>query len=148
MFSQRSLVLDSEREVQKISEVMRETLGRLRRRGVVVGLSGGIDSSVSCALSVRALGKERVFGIFMPERDTSDEALRYGTKLAEKLDIETRIEALGPALDAIGCYERQVEAIHSIEPRFGPGWKFARRRDAHAQALGAGLPADRRRHQL
>jgi NAD+ synthase len=124
MFSKDSLKLDPEAEVEKISRAIRELLQRTRRRGLVVGLSGGIDSSVSCALSVRALGKERVFGLFMPEQDTSDDALVLGRKLAETYGIEARVETLGPALAAIGCYERQAEAIRSVEPEFGPGWKF------------------------
>jgi NAD+ synthase len=124
MFSSDSLKLDAAREVEKISRCIVETLGPLRRRGLVLGLSGGIDSSVSCALAVRALGKERVFGLFMPERDTSDDALILGKELAATFGIETRIETLGPALDALGCYARQIEAIRTVEPNFGEGWKF------------------------
>jgi NAD+ synthase len=124
MFSKDSLRLDAQAEVEKISQAIRELLGKTRRRGLVVGLSGGIDSSVSCALSVRALGKERVFGLFMPEQDTSDDAFMLGTKLAETYGIQTRLENIGPALKAIGCYERQVEAIRTVEPAFGEGWKF------------------------
>lgn len=124
MFSNDSLRLDPAREVEKIARCIVDTLGRLRRRGLVLGLSGGIDSSVSCALAVHALGKERVLGLFMPERDTSDDALTLGTELATKLGIETKLEKLGPTLAAVGCYERQVEAIRTVEPSFGEGWKF------------------------
>jgi NAD+ synthase len=124
VFDRDTLKLNGAEEIEKIGSALRQALGRMRRRGLVVGLSGGIDSSVSCALAVRALGKERVFGIFMPEKDTSDDALRLGTKLAETLGIETRLENIGPALAAIGCYERQREAIRTVEPRFGDGWKF------------------------
>jgi NAD+ synthase len=124
MFSKDSLRLDPASAVERITQAIREQVGRMRRRGVVLGLSGGIDSSVSCALSVRALGKERVFGIFMPEKDTSDDALVFGTKVAETFGVETRIENIGPALKALGCYERQIEAIRTVEPAFGEGWKF------------------------
>lgn len=124
MFSTNTLSLDPAHEVERISRCIVETLGRLRRRGLVLGLSGGIDSSVSCALAVRALGKERVFGLFMPERDTSDDALALGTELANSLGIKTQLETLGPTLDAVGCYARQNEAIRTVEPNFGEGWRF------------------------
>ncbi len=124
LFSPDVLELDAERAVTTIVAALREQLGRLRRRGVVVGLSGGIDSSVSCALAVRALGPERVLGLFMPERDSSPDALRLGTLLARALGIETRTEDLGPALESVGCYGRQLEAVRTVEPDFGDGWKF------------------------
>ena len=124
MFSKESLTLNAKDEVARITSWLRETMGRMRRRGLVVGLSGGIDSSVSCALAVQALGKERVFGIFMPEKDTSDDALTLGTRLAATFGVETCIENIGPALSAIGCYQRQAEAVRTVEPSFGEGWKF------------------------
>ena len=59
---------DLEREVLRIAEQLRRILSKdLKRRGIVLGLSGGIDSSVTAALAVRALGPERVFGLMMPE---------------------------------------------------------------------------------
>jgi NAD+ synthase len=124
MFSKETLALNAAAEIEKISASLRSALGRMRRRGLVVGLSGGIDSSVSCALAVRALGKERVFGVFMPEKDTSDDALLLGTKLADTFGIDTRVEDIGPALRAVGCYARQIEAIRTVEPEFAEGWKF------------------------
>ena len=100
-----------------------QVLGRLRRRGVVVGLSGGVDSSVVAALCVRALGKERVFGLYMPERDSSDDSLRLGRLLSASLGIEAELEEIGAALDGIGCYRRQVEAIQTVFPEYGDGYK-------------------------
>ena len=125
MFSKAVLQLNIPATLDKIAETLRaQVLGALRKRGVVVGLSGGIDSSVVAALAVRALGKERVFGLFMPEQDSSDDSLRLGQLLAAELGINTMIENIGPALAALGCYERQNEALRRLVPEFGPGWKF------------------------
>ena len=125
MFSKAVLQLNIPATIDKIAETLRaQVLGALRKRGVVVGLSGGIDSSVVAALAVRALGKERVFGLFMPEQDSSDDSLRLGQLLAAELGINTMIENIGPALAALGCYERQNEALRRLVPEFGPGWKF------------------------
>ena len=125
MFSKAVLQLNIPATIDKIAETLRaQVLGALRKRGVVVGLSGGIDSSVVAALAVRALGKERVFGLFMPEQDSSDDSLRLGQLLAAELGINTMIENIGPDLAALGCYERQNEALRRLVPEFGPGWKF------------------------
>jgi len=68
-------------------------------------------AQVVAALATRALGKERVLGVFMPERDSSDDALRLGKLLADHLGIQTVLENIGPGLKALGCYDRQTEAI-------------------------------------
>lgn len=123
-FSTELLAIDAEAVTAQIARAVEEqVLARLRRRGVVVGLSGGVDSSVVAALCVRALGKERVFGLFMPERDSSGDSLRLGRLLAESLGIEAHIEEIGPALDGAGCYRRQWEAIRAVFPEYGEGWK-------------------------
>src|SRR5215471_1950690 len=125
MFSKAVLQLDKAATVAKIAETIRaQVLGTLRRRGAVVGLSGGIDSSVSAALCVRALGKERVFGLFMPEKDISSDALRLGKMVAEHLGIQTMVENIGPALAALGCYERQADAIRRAVPDYNETYKW------------------------
>jgi NAD+ synthase len=99
------LKLDAAHEVERIGTILRDQVfQRLRRKGLVVGLSGGIDSSVTAALAVRALGPERVFGVMMPE-------------------IDSAVEPIATTLDAVRCYERRDAAIRSVVPEFGPGWK-------------------------
>jgi len=78
---------------------------------------------VVAALCVRALGKDRVLGLFMPERDSSGDSLRLGQMLAEQLGIEAIIEDIAPPLEHAGCYRRQEDAIRSIVPGYGPGWR-------------------------
>ena len=118
------LALDAEAEIERIAQSLRaQVLGGFRRRGAVLGLSGGIDSSVVAALCVRAFGKEKVLGLFMPERHSSDDALTLGRLLADTLGIEAIVEDIAPALEGLGCYRRQDEAIRSIVPQYGPGWK-------------------------
>ena len=125
MFSKAVLQLDVPATISKVADALRaQVMGALHKRGVVVGLSGGIDSSVVAALAVRAVGKERVLGLFMPEKDSSDDSLRLGQLVAGELGINTVTENIGPALAALGCYERQNEALKRLVPDFGPGWKF------------------------
>ena len=87
-------------------------------------MSGGIDSSLVATLCARALGPERVLGLLMPERDSSPDALRLGRILAERLGIRCIVEEVGPALDGLGCYARQLEAIRMAVPEYGAGWRF------------------------
>jgi NAD+ synthase len=118
------LRLDAPREVDRICRVLRDQVFQmLRRKGMVVGLSGGIDSSVTAALAARALGPERVFGVMMPEIDSADEALELGRLLADRLGLATAVEPIAAALGAVQCYERRDAAIRSVVPEFGPGWK-------------------------
>lgn len=125
MMSPHCLDLDCAIEADAICQTLREqVMGQLKRRGAVVGISGGIDSAVVTALSARALGADKVFGLFMPETDTSDDALAFGRQLAQTFGIDTALENIAPALTALGCYERQAEAVRTVVPEFGPGWKF------------------------
>ena len=98
-------------------------LCKLRRKGVVIGISGGVDSSVVAALCVRALGSKRVVGLLMPERECSDESRRLGYELAELLGVRTVLEDITPVLEGAGCYQRRDDAIRKLVPEFGPAHK-------------------------
>ncbi len=122
-FNAQSLVLDAEAEVERIVRQVREQVGHvLRRRGAVLGLSGGIDSSVTVALMVRAFGAEKVLGILMPERDSEDESLTLGRAVAEHFGVPYAVENIGTTLEAMGCYQRRDDAIRLLVPEYGEGW--------------------------
>ncbi len=118
------LKLDLEKTADELAGKLRDTVvGTLKRRGMVVGLSGGIDSSVTAGLAVRAFGRDRVLGLLMPETDSADETLGLSKSVADALGIETVHEDITPILRAARCYERRDEAIRKVVPGFGPGWK-------------------------
>lgn len=117
------LVLDPAAEVERITTWMREKLRTdLRKRGLVLGLSGGIDSSLSAALAVRALGAKNVFALYMPENDSDPDSLRLGRSVAATFGIESVVEDIGPSLAAMGCYERRDAFIREAVPEYGAGW--------------------------
>ena len=122
-FGPDSLTIDAAFEVDRITKSLTEYLSRTKRRGVVVALSGGIDSSVVAALCVRAVGNDRVFGLHMPERESSFDTLDYSRLLADSLGIESRLEDISSLLDAAGCYQRRDDAIRMVYPEYGPGYK-------------------------
>lgn len=120
----RVLQLDEPAEADRISRWVVNTLvHRLHRRGLVVAISGGIDSSVCAALAVRALGPGKVFGLLLPERDSSEFSSRRGLQLAQCLGIAHEVFDIAPALEALGCYRKRDEAIQRVFPAYGPGWK-------------------------
>jgi NAD+ synthase len=124
VFDKSLLRLDPGAEVARIASLLREqVLGAFRRRGAVVGISGGVDSAVCAALAVRTFGRDKVLGLFMPERDCSPDALRLGRVVADALGIEAIVEDIAPALAGLGCYRRQDEAIRTVVPEYGAGWK-------------------------
>jgi len=111
-------------EADRIGDGIRAALRDvLNRRGLVVAISGGIDSSVCAALAVRTLGARKVFGLLLPERDSSSASGTRGRTLAEHLGIEYTVHDIAPTLDAIGCYEWRDSAIRSVFPDYGIDWK-------------------------
>ena len=115
---------DPEREADRICARMRELMkSRLKRRGLVVGLSGGIDSSVTAALAVRALGRERVLGLAMPERHSASESLELGAKVAAHFGMDLLQEEISGILESVGFYRRYDAAVRQLFPDYGPGWK-------------------------
>ena len=122
-FSRDVLALDCAAETQRIAERLRAIVGSFRKKGLVVALSGGIDSSVTAALAVTALGKERVFGLHMPERDSSPSTLELSRSVSTRFGCESAVEDITPILEALGCYRRRDEAIRSVVPEYGPGWR-------------------------
>ncbi len=118
------LEFDKERTVAAIASSLREALfTKLLRKGCVVAVSGGIDSSVCAALSVRSLGKDKVFALVLPERDSSSASRSLGEALCAHLGVPYDVKDIAPTLDAIGCYRWRDDAIRSVFPEYGTGWK-------------------------
>lgn len=110
-------------EVERLVGRLREVVRQTRRKGVVVGISGGIDSSVVAALCARAFGAASVLGLTMHEDESSDETRRLARVLIEHLGIATADEPISPVLEAAGCYARRDAAIRSVVPDYSDGWK-------------------------
>lgn len=118
------LKLDAEVEVREIAARFQEIVTRtLRRRGAVVAVSGGIDSSLCLALAVKALGKQRVVALSLPERESSGRSRDLAALLTDHLEVPLITQDLTAALEGLGTYEARDQAIREVFPAYGPGWK-------------------------
>jgi NAD+ synthase len=118
------LDLDWKAEADRIALRLREALRELARRGLVVAVSGGIDSSVCAALAVRALGPDRVFCLMLPESDGSPSSLERGQQLVDHLGVRYDVQDISATLRAIGCYAKRDEAVRSVFPDYDPSWRY------------------------
>lgn len=122
-FSADSLVIDAGKVTDKITSCLKKQVQHdLRRRGVVVGVSGGIDSSVTIALCVAAFGPNNVLAVFMPEKDSESESLSLGRQLADRLGVNSVLEDIEPTLTSMGCYQRRDDFIRKLVPEYDEKW--------------------------
>lgn len=123
-FDRQSLDIDVVQETERIVAALREHVHHtMHRQGGVVGISGGIDSSVVLALCARAFGPQHTIGVLLPEKESSPESAELAYQLADQYDVRTVTEDISGALEGAGCYRRRDEAIQRIFPEYGPGWK-------------------------
>jgi NAD+ synthase len=157
------LRFDADATITRLQDQIQEAVRELGRRGAVVALSGGVDSSVCAALCARALGAEHVFGLLMPEVANAPEATSDGQLVADTLGLQVAVKEITGVLGALGCYELQEEAIRRVVPEFRSSWphKIVRSaptggmvilslemHDDHGEVRTVRLPADVYRHYI
>lgn len=121
---QHLLHLDAEKETERLIQEIRNLVFRqFKRKGAVLGVSGGIDSSVVAALCARALGPDHVYSLLLPEAESSPDSDMLGRQLADALGIRSELFDITPMLEASGCYCRRDDAIRLVVPEYGPGYK-------------------------
>jgi NAD+ synthase len=114
---------DVESVVNKITAKLIDDVSvKMKRNGAVIGISGGIDSSVCFALAARAFGRDKVLGIMLPEKDSSPESEILARNLAGKFGVETIKEEITSALTGFGCYNRRDEAVKRVFQEYDPGY--------------------------
>lgn len=122
-FNQTSILLENPAIAAEkiITQMQNDVLNSMNKQGAIVGISGGIDSSVCMALAVKAFGADKVKGILLPERDSSPDSEKLAIKLAGKFAVEWIKEDITAALSGLQCYERRDEAVKQVFPEYDPG---------------------------
>jgi NAD+ synthase len=126
-FTKNSIKIDPAAETERIVAELRRSVGKnMRRLGGVVGISGGVDSAVVLALSVRAFGPQKVTEIMMPEKDSDPLSEKLARQLAKQFGVTPILENITPVLDGFGCYARRDEAAKRVFPEYDParGYKM------------------------
>ena len=117
-FHKDILKIDCAKEAERVCSFIRQQAVRLKRKGAVIGLSGGIDSALSAALCVKALGKDRVLGLMLPDKESHPDSEAFATRHAEQLGIAFETVDITPVLEAFGSYEKRDAVARSIFPDF------------------------------
>jgi NAD+ synthase len=117
-------VFDPAAAAARLERGIVQAVDDLRRRGAVVAVSGGVDSGVVAALCARALGPERVTLLRLPEHGLGEHSSDLGLALARHLGTDTHEQPISGALEALGCYAQQHEAVRQVFPDYEPGWPY------------------------
>ncbi|MCL4279691.1 MAG: NAD(+) synthase, partial [Ignavibacteriaceae bacterium] len=123
-FTKDSINIEPAKVFSEISSKLKEDVTKkLRKRGAVVGISGGIDSSVVLAICAKTFGADHVLGVMMPENDSNPDSLELAKKLSAKFNTKYVVENMTEALAGYGCYKRRDEAIKNVFPEFNNNYK-------------------------
>ena len=119
------LKIDPVQELDKLSEfIVGQVNAVFRKKGVIVGLSGGIDSACIAAVAVHAIGKEKVIGLVLPESESNPISSEYAIKHAQALGIEHRQIDITSTVDSIVKYKWRDEFLQKLIPEYKPGYKY------------------------
>ena len=122
-FHKDILKIDCEAEADRVCEFIRQQVSAQKREGAVVGISGGIDSALSSAVCVRALGKEKVLCLILPEKESSPDSAAFAAKHAKKMGVKTITDDITPTLDGFGTYEKRDGVIKKLFPEYNSQYK-------------------------
>lgn len=124
-FEKDSILIDAKKEAERIINELRNIVAKkLHKRGAVVGVSGGIDSSVVLALCAIAFGPEKVLALMMPDKDSSPDSLNLAKKLVEKFNVPYLVEDITEAVNGFGAYKRRDEAVKKVFPEYNESYKM------------------------
>jgi NAD+ synthase len=124
-YNYNSINIDPAKEAERIINELRNIVAKkLHKRGAVVGVSGGIDSSVVLALCAKAFGPEKVLALMMPDKDSSSDSLDLAKKLVEKFNVPYLVEDITEAVKGFGAYNRRDEAVRKVFPEYNESYKM------------------------
>jgi len=125
MFSKNMLKIDPAYEVDQVADFLKAAVrGVPKRDGIMVGISGGIDSAVVAHLAVRAVGPENVMGLILPEKESNPVSAQYAQLVIDQLGIEHQEMPLTDVVADYGAYAGRDEIIRGIFPDYNESYRF------------------------
>ena len=125
IFNLDVLKIDPAQQLERLSKFIVEQMKVVfRRKGVIVGLSGGIDSACIAAIAAHAIGKDKVVGLVLPETESNPISSEYAILHAQALGIEHRQINITPTIDSVVHYKWRDEFIQKLIPEYKPGYKY------------------------
>ena len=123
-FHQSVLSLNPNEEIDRICNFINQQLEDYNKEGIIVGLSGGIDSALAASLSSKAVGSDRVFGLILPEKDSNPMSEEYAMKEADRLNVRYDKIDITNVLSSFGTYEKRDSIIKTLIPDYNESYKI------------------------
>ena len=117
-FNKDILKIDCKAEVERICDFIKSETSKMKRDGAVIGLSGGVDSATIAELCLQALGKDKILGLILPEKESNPISAEYAMLQAKKMGINTKTDDITSALEGLGTYQRRDSIIKNIFPGY------------------------------
>lgn len=118
-FDRNSILINPKEEVANIVEAIKYSVQTIfKKKGAVIGVSGGVDSSVVLALTARALGNDKVLAVMLPEIESTLDNIDFVGKLLKQVNVDCVTEDLTEALTGLGCYKRRNSAVKELFPEY------------------------------
>jgi len=93
---------------------------QLKKDGLVIGVSGGVDSALIATLAVEALGPENVYGLLLPEKESNPSSRELAVQLCKKLKIPFGEVPITPMLESFGIYTQKESLLRDLFPQYDP----------------------------
>ncbi len=125
-FSKDILIIKDIQNLTKLLEnfIRKQTFEDYRKRGIIIGISGGIDSAVAAALACNAVGNENVLGIILPEKESNRESQELAKTLCNKLKIKYVVEDITQILESGSVYQIREKIVQKLFPEYNNSCKY------------------------
>ena len=107
-----------------IEFIKNEVFEIYQKKGVVIGLSGGIDSAITAALCTKSIGSEKILGLILPEKESDVNSKNLALQIAEKYNIDTETIDITNILESFGVYENKEKIVKEKFPNYNEKCKY------------------------